>query len=65
MDLTTVAAMSTQMSQAGLLQQVGMAVMDMAMDSDKMMANATAELISSAPVPSLDPNVGTLFNASV
>lgn len=65
MELSEIANLSTTMSQASALQAVGMSVMDMALSADQQNGMATVSLINSAPRPSLDPNVGTLFNASV
>ena len=64
MDLSEIANISTSMSQAGALRDVGYAVMDMALDADQQNGAAAIGLINSAPRPSLDPNVGTHFNAS-
>lgn len=65
MDFMDIANASTSMSQISALQSVGYAVMDMALDADMQEGAATIGLINTAPRPSLDPNVGTLFNASV
>lgn len=64
MELSEIANMSTAMSQANTLQNVGMSVMGMALDADQQNGAAAIGLINSAPRPSLDPNVGTHFNAS-
>ena len=54
MDVNSIAAMSMAMSQAQLLQNVGTAVMDMAMESQTMeVANMTGSLESLA-----NPDVG-------
>ena len=65
MDLTEIAAMSSYMSQSSALQSVGYAMMDMSMNADKVQGAEMVNMINSAPAPSLDPNVGTNFNASV
>ena len=65
MNLTSVAAASTLGSQGSLLQQVGMSVMNMSMDADQIQGAREVAMIQSAPAPSLDPNVGTRFDASV
>mgnify|MGYP000511458798 CR=1 FL=1 len=65
MDLTEIAAMSSYMSQANTLQSVGYAMMDMSMNTDKIQGAEMVNMINSAPAPSLDPNVGINFNASI
>jgi|GEM_PF-3112958 hypothetical protein len=64
MELSDIANLSTSMSQASALQNVGYAVMGMSLDADQQNGAAAIGLINSAPRPSLDPNVGTHFNAS-
>ena len=56
MDVASIAAFATQLSQASLGQQVAMAVARSAMDAQRAEGQAILKL--------LDPNAGQLFNAS-
>lgn len=63
MDVTSIANIATHMSQAKVLNEVGFAVMDMAMDNMKLEGNEIAELVESAP--SIEPNLGASIDVSV
>ena len=56
-----IARLSMNMSQAQTLQNVGVAVLDQALDTQKMQSQGMAEIINSAPSPSLE----TLVNPSI
>ena len=45
--------------------KVGVAMLSKALDSEAAAAQGAISMINNAPSPSLDPNVGTRFDASV
>ncbi len=45
--------------------QIGVAMLSKSLDAEAAAAQGAISMINSAPTPSLDPNVGTRFDASV
>lgn len=65
MELTPIS--SSMIEQGSKLQNVGIAVLDQQLEAFDASGVMMAEMLDSMPmpVPSLDPNVGQNFNASV
>ena len=45
--------------------QIGLAMLSKSLDSEAAAAQGAISMINNAPTSSLDPNVGTRFNAAV
>lgn len=45
--------------------EIGIAMLSKSLDSEAAAAQGAISMINNAPTPSLDPNVGTRFNAAV
>lgn len=65
MDPMSIASLSMSMYQTQALSQVGTAVLDMSLDSARTQGASMVSALEQLPSPSLDPNVGTRFDASV
>ncbi len=55
MDVGAIASMSTYMAQAELMQNLGTAVLDMALDSTASMGQSVASILES----DVNPNIGS------
>ncbi len=61
MDVSSIANLSMYMAQAKTLQEVGTAVLDMAIESNQMQGQNAAALMESA----VNPGVGSMIDISV
>ena len=57
MDVGSVASMSLHMSQSNAMQDVGMAVLKMAMDADNMQGQQMAAMLESSVNPGVGGNI--------
>lgn len=67
MDVTSVASMANYLSRTQKYSDVGLAVLDMSMDTMEMAGAGVAEMIASAPDMelSVNPSVGGNFDMSI
>ena len=61
MDVSSIASLSMYMAQANVLQDVGTAVLDMAIESNQMQGQNAAVLMESA----VNPDIGSMIDISV
>ncbi|MBK1672267.1 hypothetical protein CKO35_02905 [Ectothiorhodospira shaposhnikovii] len=64
MDVNAIAALSTQLSQQQLAQDVGTAVLKKAIDTQAQSALALVEALPDVSNVALPPNVGTIVNTT-
>lgn len=61
MDVSSIASMSMHMAQTDLMQSIGTAVLDMALDTDLMQGQSAASILES----SVNPDIGSNIDISV
>lgn len=60
-----VGSLSMISSSSKLQSAVGVAMLSKALGSNAQTGNAVAQMITDAPAPATDPNVGTLFDMKI
>lgn len=65
MNLAGVSMSASGLTTGSTQNSVGVAMLGKSLAADQQMAASTVGMIAQAPAPSLDPNVGQHFDASV
>ena len=60
MDVSGIASMSMYMAQANLMQDLGTAVLDMALDTDQLQGQTAASLLEQSVNPDIGSNIDLL-----